>query len=212
MHFPFYFSLMIPIHYFLCKICFRQYWTISSEFHFSLVISQHCWKFQQLRTKMNYTEPWIGWASQVVLVVKNPPCQCRRHKRCLFNPRVGRIPWRRAWQPTPAFLPGESHRQRSQVGYGPQGWKEWAQQKQPNTHACRNRSPLTVCGYRLKGVKGRKETETRAKPPQPWVVAFPAFHGANTVTTANVSCLNNIIEVRRGKRCAAVKSQSYSIS
>ena len=45
---------------------------------------------------------------------KEPPCQCRRHKRCLFNPWVGRIPWRRAWQPTPAFLPGESHRQRSQ--------------------------------------------------------------------------------------------------
>ena len=35
-----------------------------------------------------------------------------------------RVPWRRAWQPTPAFLPGESHGQRSLVGYGPQGHKE----------------------------------------------------------------------------------------
>ena len=33
-------------------------------------------------------------------------------------PGPGKIPWRRAWQPTPAFLPGESHGQRSLVGYG----------------------------------------------------------------------------------------------
>ena len=36
-------------------------------------------------------------------------CQCRRHKRHGFNPWVGKAPWRRAWQPTPVFLPGESH-------------------------------------------------------------------------------------------------------
>ena len=40
-------------------------------------------------------------------------CQCRRHKSCRFDPWFGKIPWRRAWQPTPAFLPGESHGQRS---------------------------------------------------------------------------------------------------
>ena len=32
-------------------------------------------------------------------------CQCRRWKRCGFDPRVGKIPWRRKWQPTPVFLP-----------------------------------------------------------------------------------------------------------
>ena len=36
---------------------------------------------------------------------------------------VGKIPWRRAWQPTPVFLPGESHEQRSLVGYSLQGHK-----------------------------------------------------------------------------------------
>ena len=40
---------------------------------------------------------------------KEPAYKCRRHKRCLFNPWVGRIPWRRQWQPTPLFLPAESH-------------------------------------------------------------------------------------------------------
>ena len=35
---------------------------------------------------------------------KEPACQCRRHKRCGFNPWVGKIPWRRAWRPTPVIL------------------------------------------------------------------------------------------------------------
>ena len=38
---------------------------------------------------------------------KEPACQCRRRKRLSFNPWVGKIPWRKALQPTPAFLPGE---------------------------------------------------------------------------------------------------------
>ena len=41
-----------------------------------------------------------------------------------FNPWVGKIPWRRKWQPTPIFLPGEFHGQRSMVGYSPWGHKE----------------------------------------------------------------------------------------
>ena len=63
-------------------------------------------------------------ASQVVLVVKNPPANAGRHKRHKFDPWVGKIPWRRAWQTTPVFLPGESHGQRSLMGYSPWGDKE----------------------------------------------------------------------------------------
>ena len=55
---------------------------------------------------------------------KEPTCQCRRHKRCRFDPWVRKIPWRRAWQPTPVFLPGESHGQRSLAAYSPQSRKE----------------------------------------------------------------------------------------
>jgi len=51
--------------------------------------------------------PGLG-VSQVEITDKEPACQCRRPKRCRFNPWVGKIPWRRAWQPTPVFLPGES--------------------------------------------------------------------------------------------------------
>ena len=39
-------------------------------------------------------------------------------------PGLGRFPWRRKWQPIPVFLPGESHGQRSLVGYSPRGCKE----------------------------------------------------------------------------------------
>ena len=45
----------------------------------------------------------------------------RRHRRRRFNPSAGKIPWRRAWQPTPVFLPGESNGQGSLEGYGPLG-------------------------------------------------------------------------------------------
>ena len=44
-------------------------------------------------------------------------CQCRRHWRNGFDPCVRKIPWRRKWQSTPVFLPGESHGQRSLLGY-----------------------------------------------------------------------------------------------
>ena len=55
---------------------------------------------------------------------KEPACQCRRHKRREFDPWVRKIPWSRAWQPTPVFLPGEFCVQRSLAGYGPWGRKE----------------------------------------------------------------------------------------
>ena len=65
------------------------------------------------------------WASQVVIVVKNPPVhQCRGHKRHEFDPWVGKIPQKRVWQLTPVFLPEEFPGQRSLAVYSPQGRKE----------------------------------------------------------------------------------------
>ena len=56
----------------------------------------------------------------------------------LVRPLGWEIPWRRAWQPTPVFLPGESLEQRSLAGYyGPMGvTKSWTQLKQVSTQAC----------------------------------------------------------------------------
>ena len=41
-----------------------------------------------------------------------------------FDTWIGKIAWRREWQPTPVFLPGKFHVQRSLAGYSPQGHKE----------------------------------------------------------------------------------------
>ena len=55
---------------------------------------------------------------------KEPTCQCRRHKRCGFNPWVRNVLWRMAWQSTAVSLPRESHEQRSLAGYSPWNCKE----------------------------------------------------------------------------------------
>ena len=55
---------------------------------------------------------------------KESTCQARDAGRCEFESQVGKILWRRAWQFTPVFLPGESHGQRSLVRYSPQGHKK----------------------------------------------------------------------------------------
>ena len=55
---------------------------------------------------------------------KELSCQCRRHKRHGFDPWVGKIPWRRAWQLTPVFLPEKPYGQRNLVDYCPGGHKE----------------------------------------------------------------------------------------
>ena len=59
---------------------------------------------------------------------------------CEFDPWVGKIPWRRKWQPTPVFLPGESHRQRSLGVYSPRSWKNLTWLKQLSMHT------LVHCG------------------------------------------------------------------
>ena len=56
-------------------------------------------------------------------MVKNPPANARDIRDVGLTPD-GKIPWRRKWQPTPVFLPGESHGQTSLAGYSPWGHKE----------------------------------------------------------------------------------------
>ena len=55
---------------------------------------------------------------------------------CGFAPWVGKIPWRRAWQPTPVFLPGESHGQRAWQAIVHMVAKSQTWLKRLNTHAC----------------------------------------------------------------------------
>jgi len=70
-------------------------------------------------------EYWSGVplpSPQVVLVVKNPPANAGDARGSGLIPRWGRSPGRE-WLPTPVFLPGKFHGQRSLVGYSPWGYK-----------------------------------------------------------------------------------------
>ena len=84
---------------------------------------------------------------------KEYACQCKRGRRLRFDPSVGKIPWRRKWQPTPVFLSGKFHGQRSLVGYSPWGCKE-SDMTEPRTTHCQWMDPLALstvfpkgCGY-----------------------------------------------------------------
>ena len=88
-------------------------------------------EFSDLGKKMT-TVKWINVAGLkyfIIMILGLPwgingqesTYQCRRHG---FNPWVGKTPWRRKWQPTVVFLPGESPRQRSLAGHSKWGPKE----------------------------------------------------------------------------------------
>ena len=66
---------------------------------------------------------------------KELACQCRRLRRHGFDPWPGKIPWRKKWQPTPVFLPGKHHGQRSLAGYRPWDHKQSDMTEWLSTHA-----------------------------------------------------------------------------
>ena len=69
---------------------------------------------------------WLKLRLSVVWVLpkwyssKESTCQCRKHKRCRFDPWVKKVLWSRNWQPAPVFLPEKFHGQGSLVGYSPE--------------------------------------------------------------------------------------------
>ena len=85
---------------------------------------------------------WLSaWASLVAQMVKNlPAMQEIRIPSLRQDLWVGKIPWRKKWQPTAVFLPGEPHGQRSLEGCGPQGRKE-SDTTGATRQACRLRAP-----------------------------------------------------------------------
>ena len=87
----------------------------------------------------------MGWGFPGGTNGKEPACQCKRFKRLEFNSWVRKIPWRRKWQPTPLFLPGESHGQRSLVGYSPWNHKE-SDRTEVTQHTCEKALELILQG------------------------------------------------------------------
>ena len=69
------------------------------------------------RTRLsNFTHYTVNWGFLGGARGKEPSYQCRTHKSHGFDPWVEKIPWRRAWQSTPVFLPRESQGRGSLVG------------------------------------------------------------------------------------------------
>ena len=88
-------------------------------------------------------------------VAKKIHLQLRRHRTPGFDPRVGKIPWRKKWQSAPVFLPGKSHGQRSLAGCRPKGHKESGTTERPSVghraSKCLLTCPLTEWQMSLGG-------------------------------------------------------------
>ena len=92
-------------------------WLVKQTFLFYFAFQS-----KEIPIHFNHTNPGI----QIILglpwwlVGKESACNvgdCLQYRRRGFDPWVRKIPWKRKWQPTPVFLPGESHRQRNLAGY-----------------------------------------------------------------------------------------------
>ena len=89
------------------RVFFWISWIIGSHFSFVKVVVEVCILYMRR-----------GKANSQISDGKSICLQCGRPG---FNPWLRKIPWRRKWQPTPVFLPGKFHGQRSLVGYSPGG-------------------------------------------------------------------------------------------
>ena len=83
---------------------------------------------------------------------------------------MGKIPWRRTWQPTPGFLPGKSHGQRSLVGYSP--WGSQKRQLNNNKDWCKN----DVLQWSKRGLCASEKLRSSS---------FPWFSGTNNACFVN---------------------------
>ena len=87
---------------FSCQASLNSFESSSVSAHHS-----HPWHFCRALPSYFVDSPSVGFPSGAN--GKESACQCRRHKGHSFDPWDGKIPWRRAWQFTAVFLPGEYH-------------------------------------------------------------------------------------------------------
>ena len=84
----------------------------------TLRVNRACiWESQKATGNKDSTFKWLPWWLRQYRIC----LQCGRPE---FDPWIWKIPWKREWLPTPLFLPGESHGQKSLLGYSPWGYKE----------------------------------------------------------------------------------------
>ena len=90
----------------------------ANEFNWKIALKSEMFSFSSIEVKtilaLSFITVYINIKAACGASGKEPTSKC---KRCGFNPWVRKIPWRREWQPTPAFLPGEFHGERSLAVY-----------------------------------------------------------------------------------------------
>ena len=84
----------------------------------ALVSSGSLWEMLNLRPYLRFTKLELALDSKKKK--KNLPSM----QETCFDPWIGTIPWRKEWQPTSVFLPGESHGQRTLADFSPWGHEE----------------------------------------------------------------------------------------
>ena len=82
------------------------------------------WSTREVPVSHLFTGPQYELGASLVAPWQRIFLLGRSHRRCVFDPWVGKIPWRRAWQPTPEFLPEESPGMEDLASYSPQGYIE----------------------------------------------------------------------------------------
>ena len=124
---------MCPVHCGYVFVCGHAH-----PYTFMRIQNYICFKYKNHQNEINWyflvaysssRPPWVNTPLNKIYLELGFPggtsegsvCQCKRPKRHRFDSWMGTIPWRGPWQPAPVFLPGESHGQRSLVGYSPYG-------------------------------------------------------------------------------------------
>ena len=132
--------------------------------------------------------------------------RCRRCQRCRIDSWVGKIPWRRKWQPAPVFLPGESHGQRSLVGYSPWGPELDTTMHAP-TQASQNRFSSASCflsfrerhthSLSLTHIPSQSYSWSQSVSPRCFPTCTPSVYYTHSHTTSAVCFAGVPVQERR---------------
>ena len=115
---PWFFFFFLLGKFILGSIVLNFSIAMYSQVIFLLSFYKTCWRLIKSSWVVEEITLFFLWKTVIWAEIH---LQCRKLRRHGFNPWVGKIPWRRKWQPTLLFLPGKSHGQRSLVGYSPMG-------------------------------------------------------------------------------------------
>ena len=122
--------------------------------------------------------------------VKASTCICPQCGRPGFDSSVWKIPWRRKWQPTPVFLPGESNGQRSLVGCSPRGRKEsdTTERLHSLTHSLKGyvaqnlQIIMYICKFFITNLSSQNTFIDFCQTPI-WVAKLVSVEGGNVIAT-----------------------------